>query len=312
MSLNAPRKSPNGSGQCDHRRVCLWVTWLFVPCIFGLVGEASADLPILRIDDYEKATCNAIQSQSMLLVSIEPNCTSIDADDVVGQWLDQEAIQKLFLNSQTPWIFCRIAITDTIHLDGSKTRLVDHPSLAELRHGPGIFVVDYAHDDPAINGRIVSILPRTPGKFYQFSPSHMNEIATLPPGTLTQRSMILAVRIHPEHPKSILGTLDPILVEEAQSHSLYQAQIGKQGHHNWHIRSRRILSKILFPGSHPTEIVAQSWEHQDLLDSCVDCVHSWRHSPGHWNAVKSLQTRFGYDIRRGKNNVWYATGIMFR
>jgi hypothetical protein len=59
-------------------------------------------------------------------------------------------------------------------------------------------------------------------------------------------------------------------------------------------------------------VCAESWENQDLLDSCVDCVASWRQSSGHWNAVRSPQSAYGYDIRRGPNGIWYATGIFLR
>ena len=59
----------------------------------------------------------------------------------------------------------------------------------------------------------------------------------------------------------------------------------------------------------PVEVVAESWPDQDLMDSCVDCVASWRQSEGHWNAVKAKQVSYGYDIREGSNGIWYATGI---
>jgi hypothetical protein len=61
-----------------------------------------------------------------------------------------------------------------------------------------------------------------------------------------------------------------------------------------------------------SEVCAESWENQDLLDSCVDCVASWRQSSGHWNAVRSPQAAYGYDIRRGSNGIWYATGIFMK
>ena len=52
------------------------------------------------------------------------------------------------------------------------------------------------------------------------------------------------------------------------------------------------------------------WEVvKDLIDSCIDCVASWRHSPGHWGAVRGRHRLFGYDIRRGRNGIWYGTGI---
>jgi hypothetical protein len=97
-------------------------------------------------------------------------------------------------------------------------------------------------------------------------------------------------------------------MKEAKSHSRYQARIRVQGHHNWGRRFGRI-SRFLPGGLRAQEVVAESWPRQGLLDAAVDCVASWRQSAGHWSAVRSRQVRFGYDIRRGSNGIWYATGI---
>jgi hypothetical protein len=123
--------------------------------------------------------------------------------------------------------------------------------------------------------------------------------------------MILAVRIHPEHPASTTGQENPVLLSEATDHSDYQAQIHVQGHQDWESRFHRILGKLFRRGEPgmPVEVVAESWPDQDLMDSCVDCVASWRQSPGHWDAVKARQASYGYDIREGTNGIWYATGI---
>jgi len=285
------------------------------PGLTDEIPEASESTTALSfINDYAAATEAARDAGAMLLVSIEPE---VNDDDPVGSHLQQPDLQKRFAESATPWVFCRLPLEGTTAIKGEQIRLVDHPSLVELRRGAGVFTVDYAHEvpedgSPPVYGRIVSILPRTPGKYYRFATSHIDELADMPAGTLTQRSMILAVRIHPERPRSTEGVADPVLASEAANHSKYQASLGNQGHHNWSTRSRRILSRVSHSISSPVEVVAESWENQDLLDSCVDCVSSWRQSSGHWNAVRSRHTIFGFDIRRGRNGIWYATGIFGR
>lgn len=264
-------------------------------------GSANAGGAIPRIDDYAAATEAARQAQAMLLVSVEP--AGGDAADAVGQWLEQPGVQERFAATGTPWVFCRLGLHD------AGAGLVGDPALREMRRGPGVFVVD--HTPGAYTGRIVSILPRTAGKYYSFSPSHLDALATLPQGSLTQRSLILAVRIHPEHPQSSQGSFEPTLAEAATAHSEHQARIGRQGHHGWQSRSQALAGRVGGSG-YPQEVCAESWENQDLLDSCVDCVASWRQSSGHWNAVRSPQSSYGYDIRRGPNGIWYATGIFVR
>jgi len=251
---------------------------------------------VQRIDDYAAALDAARATNGMLLVSVEPR--SGDPTDLAGQHLDRADVQDRFARSGTPWVFCRLGMDQA-------AGLVADPSLVEMRRGPGVFVVDHAH--PRYAGRIVSILPRAPGKYYRFATPHIDELATLPEASLTQRSLILAVRIHPENPQSTQGTCDPALCTEAESHSSHQARIRRQGHHGWDVRSQRIAGRM--GAGSASEVCAESWENQDLLDSCVDCVASWRQSSGHWNAVRSPQAAYGYDIRRGGNGIWYATGV---
>jgi hypothetical protein len=255
---------------------------------------------VQRIDDYAAAGDAARQAGALLLVSVEPQ--SGDPHDLAGGHLERADVQRRFAASGTPWVFCRLG------LDAGGAALVADPGLAAMRRGPGIFVVDHAH--PEYAGRIVSILPRTPGKYYRFQPAHIDALAGLPTGSLTQRSLILAVRIHPEGPRSTEGACDPVLCAEAAAHSAHQASLRRQGHHGWDARSRRIAGGM--GAGAASEVCAESWPDQDLLDSCVDCVASWRQSSGHWNAVRSPQAAYGYDIRRGPNGIWYATGIFRR
>jgi hypothetical protein len=257
---------------------------------------AAAVEGVQRVDDYAAALAAAKQAGALLLVSVEP---SAGDGDVVGRHLERADVQERFARSGTPWVFCRLA-------GPAAAKLVADESLAEMRRGPGVFVVDHAH--PEWDGRVVSVLPRTPGKYYRFQPSHVDELASLPAGSLTQRSLILAVRIHPEHPQSTSGTCDPTLCREAAAHSGHQAAIRRQGHHGWNVRSQRIVGALGGAGS-ASEVCAESWENQDLLDSCVDCVASWRQSAGHWRSVSNPQAAYGYDIRRGSNGIWYATGV---
>jgi hypothetical protein len=260
----------------------------------------SPSAAVQRIDDYAAAGDAARQAGALLLVSVEPQ--SGDPHDLAGGHLERADVQQRFAVSGTPWVFCRLG------LDAGGAALVADPGLAAMRRGPGIFVVDHAR--PEYAGRIVSILPRTPGKYYRFQPTHIDALAGLPTGSLTQRSLIIAVRIHPEGPRSTEGVCDPMLCAEAAAHSAHQASLRRQGHHGWDTRSRRIAGGM--GAGSASEVCAESWPDQDLLDSCVDCVASWRQSSGHWNAVRSPQAAYGYDIRRGSNGIWYATGIFRR
>jgi hypothetical protein len=141
-----------------------------------------------------------------------------------------------------------------------------------------------------------------------YTPKQVDIIRNLPPGTPTQRALIYAVRTHPEGPASTDGTFDPVLAKEAERHSLHQARIQLQGHHNWDRRFRRI-NAALPSGLTACEVCAESWPGESLVEAAVECVNSWRQSPGHWAAVSVACPVYGYDMKLGRNGIWYATGI---
>ncbi len=206
------------------------------------------------------------------------------------------------------YVPCQLSTNTRVVVDGSEQRLLDHAAFEELGGGPGLVIIDYANPTQPQYGFVVSALPFTPGRYYRYEPRHLRVVLDLPPGTLTQRTLIFAVRIHPERPASTDGEYDPLLAQEAENHSQYQATIRVQGHHNWGWRFQRIVAR-LGGGLRAQEVCAESWPGERLVDAAVDCVQSWRQSPGHWSAVRARQVRYGYDMRRGSNGIWYATGI---
>jgi hypothetical protein len=260
-----------------------------------------ADQPavILEINDYAVALETARAQQAILLVSIEPT-SQRQKDDPVARQLARSSLRDRFTGSGVSWIFCRLG------MDEGGRELIKTASLQALRHGPGICVIDQMAG--RWQGRVVTVLPRTPGKYYDFRETDLELLPDLPRGSLTQRSLVLAVRRHPEGPQSTCGSCDDVLATAATSHSVLQASLMRQGHHDWQKRSRQLTGG----SGGASEVCAESWPDQDLLDSCVDCVACWRQSEGHWQVVSSPQTAFGYDIRRGNNGIWYATGIFIR
>jgi|GEM_PF-539117 len=187
-----------------------------------------------------------------------------------------------------------------------ETMLIRHPAFYEMLNTPGVAIIDYKDKDAEYYGQIVSVFPFLKKRPYTVEQTRV--MLTLPPGTVTQRSVIFAVRIHPDKPKSTEGELSPRLVEEARSHSQYQASLRKQGHHNWDRRFQQINAIL------PTELVAgevcaESWPGQHLLESAIECVDCWRYSEGHWSAVSAEHPYYGYDMKLGTNGIWYGTGV---
>jgi hypothetical protein len=198
----------------------------------------------------------------------------------------------------------RLSTSEVIEQEGKELTLLKHHAFEELKGGPGLAMVDYRDEGEKHYGWVVTIYPFHRGPI---SVAKLKVLCELPPGTLTQRTLIFAVRTHPSAPQSAWSPHSKYLAAEAEKHSLYQASILLQGHHHWESRFHEINANLGIGGAR--EVCAESWSGQPLLEAAEECVHSWSQSPGHWEAVSARHSYFGYDMKRGTNGVWYATGI---
>lgn len=252
--------------------------------------------------DYNKAYQAAKRSKRMLLINLTSSSTN-NVQGSVDKYIATNAnVQKKLQNVER----LRLPIEAEITVAGKPQRLVSFAAFSQLQGGAGFVLLDLQHEGTAHYGHAVNVLPYSSGKFYHWQNNHLSVILDLPPGTLTQRTMIWAVRTHPEAPQSTYGTHHPTLASGAASHSNYQASIGQQGHQNFGSRFNQLSGAT---GGPVSEVVAESWPNQNMIDSCIDCVRSWRGSSGHWRGVAGRHRAFGYDIRRGRNGIWYGTGI---
>lgn len=267
-------------------------------CTEIALGETGA---IYWHDDYARAVREAESRNKMLLVYFcDPGC-DCDCNRFKSETLDD----PLVCSKLQDYVCLRISLDASITLDGEKVVLLEHEAFKEMLGKPGISIIDYRNRDSHVYGAVVSTFPITQRLWY--TPEKMAVILDLPPGTLTQRTLIYAVRTHPDKPASAGGELSEYLLDEAQKQSQYQADIRLQGHHRWDARFPRISARL--NGLSAREVCAESWPGENLVEAAVECVRCWRLSDGHWSAVRASQRVFGYDMKRGSNGIWYATGI---
>ena len=275
-----------------------------------VVEVAAADQADRKVDiagvswlaDYDSAYRAAVKQQRMLLINftLQEDCAcQRDVDAAISSRSEIRAkLDKMVL--------CRVPVDATIQREGESKKLLASGAFSSLRNGPGFVLIDLTDRNSPHYGRPVTFLPFQSGKYYRFSTNGFVAALDLPPGTLTQRTMIWAVRIHPERPQSTSGQMDPHLTAGAVQHASYQASVQQQGHQNF---ERRFHTLSAAAGGSVAEVCAESWPGQTMIDSCIDCVASWRQSSGHWRAVSRPHRAFGYDIRRGRDGIWYATGL---
>lgn len=256
-------------------------------------------IPIAWETDYRHAMEVANQKRKLLVIFFR------DEKSPLWQRLERETLSDPMVREKLKDVVCaRLPVDVKITLGGKETELLKHPAFREMLGKPGIAMLDFTDAVRGLHGCVVSTFPLEPALFY--GPKELLVMLDLPSGTLTQRTLIYAVRVHPEHPASAIGQPHRKLVEEAESHSGYQAKIHLQGHHRWDARFPRIGAML---GCSPREVCAESWPNQNLVEAAVECVRCWRLSHGHWNAVEAKTSAFGYDMKLGANGVWYATGI---
>jgi hypothetical protein len=249
--------------------------------------------------DYIKAMDVANQQGKMLLIFFA------DAANPLSGRFESEVLAHESVVGKLGDIVCARLPTDTkVEVEGKQVELIRHTAFRELLGQPGIAILDFAHPQTPLHGKVVSTFPLT-GRLW-YTPQQVQVILDLPQGTVTQRTLIYAVRTHPETPSSAVGNPDSRLLAEAASHSDHQASIRLQGHHQWGARFPRISAML---GCSAREVCAESWPGQNLVEAAIECVRCWRLSRGHWSAVRAQNQGFGYDMRLGSNGVWYATGI---
>jgi hypothetical protein len=264
--------------------------------------EPSSAGPLTWHESYLAACAQARDERRALLIYFHGG-----ANDAACRVFDEEVLHDdLLVLELDRCVLARIPLDAAIDWKGQRMVLLEHAAFAELQKRPGLAMVDLADTGGRHYGEVVSLLPFTATR--QPTGRSIGVLLGLPAGSLTQRTMIYAVRMHAESPASTSGQFDPLLAAEAESHAAYQASVRVQGHQGWDQRFHRINASL---GANlvAKEVCAESWRGEELVQAAEECVRSWRQSPGHWSGVSAAHPLYAYDIKRGDNGVWYATGI---
>lgn len=256
-------------------------------------------------EDYGEAIKQAERERRMLFIYFRNA-----ARDAEQEHFERETLSNLRVRRKLGrFVLARLTRDAEIKVQDQPVKLIEHASFGTMYGRQGIAIVDTSEPESRNFRQVVSAFPFSPRKRYDSR--RLGVILDLPRGTLTQRTLVYAVRTHPEAPASADGAYNEMLAEEAESHSQHQADIDNQGHHNWGHRFQRISARL--PGGMvAVEVCAESWPGEELVDAAEECVNSWRQSSGHWGAVSARQPFFGYDMKLGSRAVWYATGIFGR
>jgi hypothetical protein len=303
----------NVSGSISMTRINLPLAlWLLCSTLLFAQAEnaesSSKNVPTTApvspwVSDYTAAYNRAKQEGKMLFIwFINDQPTACDQAFWQNVLLNAQIAQKL----QEKYICIQLHLSTQVDFGQGPFTIAGHSSFTHMQRQSGIAVIDLANANSPYYGQVVSAFGAGCGKPLDITKT--NVVLDLPPGSLTQRTLVYAVRMHPESPQSTWGSFDPMLASEAAKHAQHQANIRLQGHHQWEQRFQSISAQ-LGGGLHAQEVCAESWPGQNLIEAAEECVSSWRQSSGHWSAVRAMQPRYGYDMKLGSNGIWYGTGI---
>ena len=287
------------------RNAVLMISILFIVSrLLPHLAATEITEPISWYTDYHQAMEAAKQSKRMLLFLFhdENDSKNQSIANIENTITSENDLRPLLQD----YVLAKLSCIEKISIDQKEIILLDHAAFAEMQNRPGVAIIDLSDKAGPEYGKVVSVYPLAAHR--NLNRWRLRTLLSLPRGSLTQRTIVFAVRTHPDRPRSTRNNFHRVLAGEAESHSLHQANILTQGHHNWQQRFQRMNGRLPL-GMSAREVCAESWPGQDLLDSAIECVHSWRQSEGHWQAVSSEQDLFAYDMKRGSNGVWYATGI---
>jgi hypothetical protein len=279
--------------------------------LFALGGVEIADgqeeettSPVVWQTDYREALAQAKADKALVLIWFCDPREKDENDKFEAAVLNDAQVQKRLAGVALAKLPLNAAVASSSEKESSVV-LLEHAAFAEMLHRPGLAIIDMRDEKSPHFHHVVSVYPfvRQP-----ISREGLIAMLELPSGSLTQRTLIWAVRTHSEHPQSAASDYSSYLAAEAESHSQHQASSQLQGHHNWDQRFQLINVK-LGSGMVSREVCAESWPNQRLVEAAEECVHSWRQSSGHWEGVSGKHASFGYDMKPGTNGIWYATGI---
>jgi hypothetical protein len=253
--------------------------------------------------DYAKAYHQALDNRKDLVIYFRDDGGRLD------DALDNQDV-KTALNR-----YVCLRVPQSYTFQGQK--LLSEPALGEMMGQPGLVVVSLHDKALPTHQEAISVHPLV-GSRYGWVPGYgsaeVKTVLDLPAdATLSQRSMMYALHVHPERPQSVYCECHPAFLGHARRHSARQAAMRNQHHADIIAASGRLSSEVGAPIGGASEVVAESWGNfvggENVLEAAFSCIDAWRHSSGHWGAVSRAHRFFGYDIARAENGTWYATGI---
>lgn len=258
-------------------------------------------LSIEWIEDYGAAMKAADEGNKNLLIYFKDKASRV-ADHFEKETLETEEVRKAL----EAYVLLRLPADYELHETGKDkpVPILRHPFFNEMMGAEGIAIVDFTTKGHGrswligafpfvrlpIEGNYVGVNYDYLAHYRPFEKAQFLTLLGLPPGSLTERSLVFAVRIHPWNLPCTNGTPDATLLNASRNNNRAQCERGL-GHHGFCIG---------------TEIAAPCYSRY-ALKAALEAVGGWTGSPGHLSALRTRFSRYGMSLEQGRLG-YFATG----
>jgi hypothetical protein len=253
-------------------------------------------------DSYVRAVVEATEKAKLLFIVFEKP----------GSHEITDVVEKVPVDSEH--VYLRLPTESKLETNDGEIVLREDGFFNDLTTKTGIVVIDLLHKDKEkLYKQVVSVLPA-----HRITATNIETVIGLPYATLTQRSMVWAIRTHFRGPQSTQGYPDEALMAHAERHS--NRMIADERRTPSYLSgSMWVTPAMRHDMSHPgsSEILVSSWPHRpirDVMDAAEELIRGWHDAyrgvpTGHWGVVMRRARAYGYDMK-SVNGFWLATGVV--
>lgn len=250
--------------------------------------------------DYQTAYQQATEQKRRLLVvfrdTVDPDSINSPSVGLAGPEL-------------TPLLkdFVRLALPANMTIPGQEggTLLLEHRAFRHLNVQPGIVIVDLTDPESSWYGRVVSALPQPPSGRY--SAELVRPLLELPPGTVTHRTLLLALQNANPESQFATGESEGVLNQLADRNCRFMTQYGQAGLFDAEYRQSVIASQF---GSTAVvrELTFATDDTRTIQDAAILAVESWVSDPDSFRMLNGAIDAYGLEMFQGPDSGrWFVT-----
>lgn len=221
--------------------------------------------------------------------------------------LEQFSRVSLSVNAPMPSVMQARSGTSN---NGVQSLLLGHRSFRHLGVRAGIVLVDLTDPESAHHAQVVSAIPLPVSG--QFTHDDLMLTLNLPKGSISQRTLLSAIRGNVPAAKLSLRNFSGTLVSLARRNSRYMAEYGQSGPFEQGRRRDTVVQEFGFQAD-LQELFFVTAAEETIQEAARQAVESWQATPAALEVLTTPAVAMGMDmVRSPQNGRWYVTCFVVR